>query len=70
MDSGFRTATEDELERDWREFTGGSPVIAVLRSYEPSDVEGLIWEDSDGNLRAVVTWWIDASRAEIVSATP
>lgn len=67
MDAGLRTATEEELERDWREFTGGSPVIGVLRSYEPGDVEGLIWKDTESTLRAVVAWWIDGGRAEIVS---
>lgn len=67
MEPGFRTATPDELERDWREFTGGSPVIGLLRDYYPADVEGLVWEDSDGDRRAVVSWRIDGDRAEIVS---
>jgi ribosomal protein S18 acetylase RimI-like enzyme len=67
VDSGFRFATEQEIDRDWREFTGGTPVIGLLRNYEPSDVEGFIWEDRDSDRRAVVTWWVDHERAEIVS---
>jgi ribosomal protein S18 acetylase RimI-like enzyme len=67
VDPGFRPATEQEIDRDWREFTGGSPVIGLLRSYEPSDVEGLAWEDEEINHRALVSWWIDRDRAEIVS---
>jgi ribosomal protein S18 acetylase RimI-like enzyme len=62
-----RLATEAEIEADWREFTGGSPVVGVLRGYEPSDVEGIVWRDSGSGRTGVVTWWIDGERAEITS---
>ena len=62
-----RPATEAEIEADWREFTGGPPVVGVLREYEPRDVEGIVWRDSDSGRTGVVTWWIHGERAEITS---
>jgi len=62
-----RAPTLEEIEADWREFTGGPPVVGVLREYEPSDVEGVVWRDSGSGRTGVVTWWIDGERAEITS---
>ena len=67
MDTEIRLAAVDEIEADWREFTGGPPVIGILREYLPSDVEGLVWRDPDSGYAGVVTWWIDGERAEITS---
>jgi len=63
----IRPATEAEIAADWREFTGGPPVVGVLREYEPSDVEGVVWRDSGSGRTGVATWWIDGERAEITS---
>jgi len=63
----IRPATDGEIEADWREFTGGPPVVGILREYEPSDVEGVVWRDPDSGRTGVVTWWIDGERAEITS---
>jgi ribosomal protein S18 acetylase RimI-like enzyme len=49
------------------EFTGGPPVVGVLREYAPADVEGIAWNDVESGRRGVVTWWVDGERAEIVS---
>jgi GNAT superfamily N-acetyltransferase len=62
-----RPAAPDEIEADWREFTGGPPVIGLLREYRPTDVEGVVWRDFNSGKRGLVTWWVDAERAEIVS---
>jgi ribosomal protein S18 acetylase RimI-like enzyme len=62
-----RTVTEAEIEADWIEFTGGPPVLGVLRQYEPSDVEGIVWRDADSGRTGVVTWCVEGARAEIVS---
>ena len=62
-----RRATEAEIEADWREFTGGPPVVGALREYEASEVEGILWRDPDTGRTGVVTWWIDGDRAEITS---
>jgi GNAT superfamily N-acetyltransferase len=62
-----RPITETEIEADWIEFTGGPPVVGVLREYLPADVEGIVWRDADSGRRGVVTWWADEDRAEIVS---
>jgi ribosomal protein S18 acetylase RimI-like enzyme len=62
-----RPATPAEIEADWREFTGGPPVVGLLRQYEPSEVEGIVWRDAESGRRGVVTWWIDGDRAEITS---
>ena len=62
-----RASTLEEIEADWREFTGGPPVVGVLREYQPSDVEGIVWRDLDIGRTGVVTWWIDGERAEITS---
>ena len=62
-----RAPTVEEIEADWREFTGGPPVVGVLREYEPSDVDGILWRDSESGRSGVVTWWIDGERAEITS---
>ncbi|MCH8815872.1 MAG: GNAT family N-acetyltransferase [Chloroflexi bacterium] len=67
MAQRFRTASEKEVERDWREFTGGGPVVGILRQYEASDVQGLIWDDESSGHRGLVSWWVDGERAEIVS---
>ena len=67
MGAEVRSATGDEIEADWREFTGGPPVIGVLRAYATSDVEGVRWHDPDTGRTGVVTWWVDGERAEIVS---
>jgi len=63
----LRTATTDEIEADWREFTGGPPVIGVRREYMPADVEGLFWRDAVSGRIGVVTWWLDGDQAEITS---
>jgi GNAT superfamily N-acetyltransferase len=62
-----RAPTLEQIEADWHEFTGGPPVVGVLREYEPSDVEGIVWRDPDSGRTGVVTWWIDGERAEITS---
>jgi len=62
-----RPATVEEIEADWREFTGGPPVVGVLRVYESSDVEGIVWRDPDLGRVSVATWWVDGERAEITS---
>jgi GNAT superfamily N-acetyltransferase len=62
-----RPATANEIEADWREFTGGPPVVGVLREYEAADVEGIVWRDEASERSGVVTWWIDGAQAEIVS---
>lgn len=67
MDPDVRAATEAEIEADWREFTGGPPVVGVLREYTPSDVEGIVCRHAETGRAGVVTWWIDGERAEIVS---
>lgn len=59
--------TEAEIEADWIEFTGGPPVVGVLRQYKPEDVEGIVWRDAAAGRRGVVTWSVDGDRAEIVS---
>ena len=63
----IRPASVQEIEADWREFTGGPPVVGVLREYEPGDVEGIVWYDAGSVRTAVVTWWVDGAQAEIVS---
>lgn len=63
----LRTATVDEIEADWREFTGGPPVIGVLREYLAAEVESVVWRDPDSERTGVVSWWTDGERAEIVS---
>jgi GNAT superfamily N-acetyltransferase len=67
MGPEIRPATVDEIESDWREFTGGPPVIGVLRAYATGDVEGVRWGDSNAGRTGIVTWWVDGERAEIVS---
>jgi GNAT superfamily N-acetyltransferase len=67
MEPEIRPATVGEIEADWREFTGGPPVIGVLRKYMPTGVEGLLWRDADSSHAGVVTWWVDGERAEITS---
>lgn len=62
-----RPATREEIEADWREFSGGPPVVGVLREYMPADVEGVVWRDAESGRSGVVTWWIDDERAEITS---
>ncbi len=66
-DPGVRAVTPDEIRADWIAFTGGPPVLGVLREYQPSDVEGLLWRDAQADRSGFVTWWIDGERAEITS---
>jgi len=67
MDPEVRPASGEEIEADWREFTGGPPVVGVLREYAPSDVQGIVWRDADTGRTGVCTWWTDGERAEIAS---
>jgi GNAT superfamily N-acetyltransferase len=67
MEAEIRPATVGEIEADWREFTGGPPVIGILREYMPADVEGVLWRDSGRGSTGMVTWWVDGERAEITS---
>lgn len=62
----WREPTPAEIADDWTEFTGGPPVVAVLGTFEPEDVEGLRL-DGTGGQRAIVTWVVRGGRAEFVS---
>lgn len=62
-----RRATEDEILRDWEEFTGGAPVIGIFGEYYPRDVEALLLDDRERGQRGLVSWWAEGDRAEIVS---
>ncbi|HEY8490899.1 MAG TPA: GNAT family N-acetyltransferase [Dehalococcoidia bacterium] len=67
------SAPPEEIARDWEQFTGGPPVVGVLRRYQPEDVESLALRDGEGRMAGLVTWWVQGDRAEIVSlhaATP
>jgi GNAT superfamily N-acetyltransferase len=63
----LRSASEDEIARDWDEFTGGAPIIGIFGEYYPPDVESLLWNDADHGHRGLATWWAEGDRAEIVS---
>lgn len=67
MSEQLRSATPQEIERDWQAFTGGSLVIGILGEYYPQDVESLVGEDANHGHRALVTWRVEGDRAEIVS---
>lgn len=54
------------IEALWRQ-RWGIPVVTPEREYRPEDVEGLVERDDEGNVRGLVTWAIEGSRAEIVS---
>jgi GNAT superfamily N-acetyltransferase len=58
--------TLTEIEADWREFSGGPPVVALLGEYEASDVTGAL-ALREGETSGLVTWYIDGATAEIVS---
>lgn len=67
------SASPEEIARDWEQFTGGPPVVGVLRRYAPEEVESLALRDGEDRLAGLVTWWVQGDRAEIVSlhaATP
>jgi GNAT superfamily N-acetyltransferase len=67
LEPDVRPAAADEIDADWHQFTGGPPVIGLLREYMPFDVEGVCWRDSVSGRTGVVTWWVDGEQAEIVS---
>ncbi len=53
----------DTLSSNW-----SLPVITVARDYMPEDVDGgVLWRDSSGEARGLVTWAIDSEHAEIVT---
>jgi GNAT superfamily N-acetyltransferase len=58
--------TPAEIEADWREFSGGPPIVALLREYQASDVTGA-FALRGGDTTGLVTWYIDGAVAEIVS---
>jgi len=66
-DPVVRPVTEEEIAADWVQFTGGGPVVGLLRQYNPSDVDGLSWHEPATGKSGVVTWSIDGERAEITS---
>ena len=59
-------ASADEIEilvgEQW-----GVPVVSIDRLYEPNDLQGLTWRDSDGDVSGLVTWAVEDDRAEIVT---
>src|SRR4030042_6061526 len=63
----FQHPSGEFIAQDGEEFTGCAPVVGLLRGYEPSDVDGLVWRDPHRNAHGLVTWWVDGEVAEIVS---
>jgi GNAT superfamily N-acetyltransferase len=63
----FHTASEEEIARDWEQFTGGPPVIGIFGEYLPQDVEALVWENPERAESGLVSWWAEGDRAEVVS---
>ena len=66
-DRTLEAATPDEIARDWEEFTGGPPVVGLLRRYGPAEVESLALRDGRRRILGLITWWVQGDRAEIVS---
>jgi ribosomal protein S18 acetylase RimI-like enzyme len=61
-------ASADLIRRVWEEQSGGCPIVSVDdRTYEPEDVEGLVWRDPKGEADGLVTFAVEGDRAEIVS---
>ena len=66
---GKRTYTPDidEIAADWVEFTGGPPILAVLGTFLPADVEALVLIDDEGGRQATISWFRKDDVAELVS---
>jgi GNAT superfamily N-acetyltransferase len=60
------TPTTEEIEADWRAFSGGPPVVALLREYGASDVSGAL-ALRDGDVSGLISWYVNGEVAEIVS---
>ncbi len=56
-----------EFIRDRWKDSWGIPVVSVDRTYEPEDVQGMVWRDEWGEAQGLVTWHIDGDEAEIVT---
>jgi ribosomal protein S18 acetylase RimI-like enzyme len=64
--TNFTRPSIAEIEADWREFSGGPPVVALLREYEAADVTGGL-ALREGDVSGLVTWFVDGELGEIVS---
>jgi GNAT superfamily N-acetyltransferase len=64
--TNFTRPSIAEIEADWRTFSGGPPVVALLREYEASDVSAAL-ALREGDVSGLVTWFVDGDVGEIVS---
>ena len=64
---GRTEPVDQEYIRQYWEGTWGIPVVSTRRSYEPEDVQGLVYRDEWGEPQGLITWHIDGDSAELVS---
>ena len=69
QDGNLTDATAEQIELVSKE-RWGLPVITAWREYQPADVVGLCLRSEEGETNALVTWFVDGERAEIVTSIP
>jgi len=66
MEGRIEPVDREYIRRHWEE-TWGLPVVSIDRTYEPEDVQGLVWRDEWGDAQGLITWHIEGEHAEIVT---
>jgi GNAT superfamily N-acetyltransferase len=66
MEGRVEPVDQDYIRRRWEE-SWGLPIVSIDRTYQPADVQGLVWRDEWGEPQGLITWHIDGDRAEIVT---
>lgn len=64
---GRTEPVDQEYIRKYWESTWGLPVVSTRRSYNPEDVQGLVYRDEWGEAQGLITWHIEGDSAELVT---
>lgn len=64
---GRTEPVDREYIRNYWESTWGLPVVSTRRTYDPEDVQGLVYRDEWGEPQGLITWHIEGDAAELVT---
>jgi GNAT superfamily N-acetyltransferase len=45
----------------------GLPIVSTRRTYDPADLQGLVYRDEWGEVQGLITWYIEGDAAEMVT---
>lgn len=66
MEGRLEPVDQEFIRRQWSQLWG-IPIVSTRRSFEPQDVQGLVWRDEWGEVQGLITWHIEGDEAEFVT---